>query len=200
MDALRLIKANRHALAEARTAADVVVEAWQACRMVESVAQTAALALTERALEGGGCGPVEIARALAEAGAHAAECIGRPPDEPVTGERAARLSELADVGAALRELRLLIQEASESLLVVACGADEQELYWSCVDGVDAAFQARELLTELLRAIDEETGPGPDEGLEPAREGAGFRQAERAALGPAGRASGRAGVRLDPPPG
>ncbi|MEY9844894.1 hypothetical protein ABH940_001964 [Streptacidiphilus sp. BW17] len=209
MDAVRLIKATRHALAEARTASDVMVEAWQACRLAEAVGQTSALVLTERALTGGGCGAVEIARALAEAASHAAECIGRPPDEPVTGERASRLTALADLGGTLRELRSLIQEAAESLLVVACGADEQELYWSCVDGVDAAHPARELLTELLRAVGAEDADGAEEAAEetakeapqaerldePGPVGVGSRELGRAVLGPAA-----AVVRLEPPTG
>ncbi|SEK90699.1 DUF6099 family protein [Streptacidiphilus jiangxiensis] len=195
MDALRLIRTTRHALAEARSAADVTAEAWQACRVTEAVALTAALALTERALEGGtGCGPVEVARALAEAAAHAAECVGRPPDEPVTGDRAARLSALADPVATVRELRVLLREACQSLLVVALGADEQSLYWCCVDGVDAAFEARELATELMRALGAEPAqlagseeprdlrepPQVPEGVEPARV--------------------RVGIRVEPPPG
>lgn len=193
MDALRLIKANRHALAEARTAADVMVEAWQACRLAEAVAQTAALVLTERALTGAGCGLVEVARALAEAASHAAECIGHPPDEPVTGERATRLGALVDLGGALSELRQLIQEAAGSLLVVACGVDEQELYWSCVDGVDATHPVRELLTELLRAVGGEA-PEPDPGSSSV--GNGTPVAERALLGSAAAAV----VRLEPPTG
>jgi hypothetical protein len=200
MDAVRLIKATRHALAEARTASDVMVEAWQACRLAEAVGQTSALVLTERALTGGGCGGVEIARALAEAASHAAECIGRPPDEPLTGERAARLTALADLGGTLRELRSLIQEAAESLLVVACGADEQELYWSCVDGVDAAHPARELLTELLRAVGAEDGDGAEEADE-AREASEAGEAEMLdESGPVGVGPAAAVVRLEPPTG
>jgi hypothetical protein len=197
VDALRLIKTTRHALVEARTATDVTVEAWQACRVTEAVAQTAALALTHRALEGGaGCGPVEVARALAEAGAHAAECIGRPPDEPVTGDRAARLSELADPVATVRELRVLLREVCQSLLVVALGADEQSLYWSCVDGVDAAFEARELATELLRALGEE----PPEPLGAAEAAAEAGEVTDGADGAEVERLTRVGVRLDPPPG
>jgi hypothetical protein len=191
MDALRLIKTTRHALVEARTAADVTAEAWQACRVTEAVAQTAALTLTRRTLEGGGsgCGPVEVARALAEAGAHAAECVGRPPDEPLTGDRAARLSELADPVAAVRELRVLLREVCQSLLVVALGADEPSLYWACVDGVDAAFEARELATELMRAL----GSEPPE----ASDGAAREEPAEPA---AAEVLARAGIRLDPPPG
>ncbi|MEY9872671.1 hypothetical protein ABH931_002148 [Streptacidiphilus sp. MAP12-33] len=190
MDALRLIKATRHALVEARSASDVTVEAWQACRVTEAVAQTAALALTQRALESGtGCGPVEVARALAEAGAHAAECVGRPPDEPLTGDRAARLTELADPLAAVRELRVLLREVCQSLLVVALGAEEQSLYWCCVDGVDAAFEARELATELMRAL----GAAPGEPSEPEAQPGPWPEAA------AGEALARVGIRVDPPP-
>jgi hypothetical protein len=188
VDALRLIRTTRHALVEARTAADVTAEAWQACRVTEAVAQVAALALSQRALEGSGCGPAEIARALAEAGAHAAECIGRPPDEPLTGDRAARLSALAEPVATVRELRVLLREVCQSLLVVALGADEQSLYWACVDGVDAAFEARELASELMRALGEEPDPPePAEAAETTEAGQGEKLA-------------RVGVRLDPPPG
>ena len=153
MDAQRLIKSTRHALTEVRSVPPALIEAWQACTLVEAVAASAAVGLTERALlDGRGCGAVEIASALAEAAGHAAACVGRPPDDSGGPSRAERLSGLGDVESTVRELRTLIHETAEALIVLACGAAEQELYWRCIDSVDAVAECQELATELLRAV------------------------------------------------
>ncbi len=153
MDAQRLIKSTRHALTEVRSVPPALIEAWQACTLVEAVAATAAVRLTERALtEGRGCGAVQVASALAEAAGHAAACVGRPPDDSGGPSRAERLSSIGDVEATVGELRTLIHETAEALIVLACGAGEQELYWRCIDSVDAVAECQELATELLRAV------------------------------------------------
>ncbi|MEZ0089572.1 DUF6099 family protein [Streptacidiphilus sp. EB129] len=155
MDAQRLIKVNRNALAEARSIPPALVEAWQACVLTEAVAAVAAVELTQAALlQGSGCGPAEIARALGEAAEHAAACVGPPPPEDWAGpSRAERLGETGDLATTVRELRLLIHETAEALIVLACGAVEQELYWRCIDSVDAVAECQDLTTELLRALD-----------------------------------------------
>ncbi|WP_034090319.1 DUF6099 family protein [Streptacidiphilus albus] len=167
MDALRLIKSTRHALTEARSVPPALIEAWQACVLVEAVASLAALSLTGPGAGAGGgggaavgSGAVEIANALMEAASHAAACVGRPPDEGGPS-RAERLSSVGDLTATVRELRALIHETAESLIVLACGAGEQELYWRCIDSVDAVAECQELATELLRAVDRSrTEPRP----------------------------------------
>ena len=154
MDALRLIKSTRHGLTEARSVPQVLAEAWQACALVEAVALVVALELTELAVrDGSGCGVTEIARALAEAAGHAAACVGRPPDDGAGPSRAERLTVLVELAVTIRELRILVQETAESLIVLACGANEQELYWRCIDSVDAAAECQDLATQLLRAVD-----------------------------------------------
>ena len=151
MDALRLIKSTRHGLSEARSVPQVLAEAWQACALIEAVALVLALELTETTvLDGGGCGATEIARAVAEAAGHGAACVGRPPDDGAGPSRAERLSVLADLSATVRELRILIQETAEALIVVACGAAEQELYWRCIDSVDASTDAQSTSEDDLR--------------------------------------------------
>jgi hypothetical protein len=154
MDAQMLIRTSRHGLTEARSVPQVLAESWQACMLVEAVSLLLAMQLTERALlEGGGCGPAEIARAVAEAGGHAAACVGRPPDDGGGPSRAERLSVLTERADTVRELRSLVQETAEALIVVACGAGEQELYWRCIDSVDAVAECQDLATQLLRAVD-----------------------------------------------
>jgi hypothetical protein len=154
MDALRLIKVTRNALAEARSIPPALVEAWQACALTEAVATVAALQLTRTALlEGNGCGPAEIARALGEAAEHAATSVGPPADDWAGPSRAERLTLVGDLTTTVRELRVLIHETAEALIVLACGADEQELYWRCIDSVDAVAECQDLATELLRALD-----------------------------------------------
>jgi hypothetical protein len=152
MDAQRLIKATRHALTEAQSVPPALTEAWQACALVEAVASLAAVRLAEQAEPTGyGGGAAEIAAALVEAARHAAACVGRPPDDGGAA-RARRLSALGDVETTVRELWTLIHETAESLIVLACGAGEQEMYWRCIDSVDAVAECQDLATDLLRAV------------------------------------------------
>jgi hypothetical protein len=156
MDALRLIKSTRHGLTEARSVPQVLAECWQACALAEAVAAVAALELMERELPDGGCrsgGASAIARAVMEAAGHAAACVGRPPDDGGGPSRAERLTVLTDAAVTLRELCRLVQETAEALIVLACGAGEQELYWRCIDSVDSVAECQELAAQLLRAVD-----------------------------------------------
>ncbi|TDU03745.1 hypothetical protein EDD99_2185 [Streptomyces sp. 846.5] len=157
MDALKLIKSTRHGLTEARSVPQVLAECWQACVLVEAVAAVAARELMERELlDGGGCGSggaAGIARAVTEAAGHAAVCVGRPPDDGGGPNRAERLTVLTDTAVTLRELCRLVQETAEALIVLACGAGEQELYWRCIDSVDAVAECQDLAAQLLRAVD-----------------------------------------------
>ncbi|MFF4649948.1 DUF6099 family protein [Streptomyces sp. NPDC001380] len=158
MDAQRLIRSTRHALAQARSVTEVMAEAWQTCMLAETVGGYLALHGEE---------PLRAAaQALAEAGGHAGGCLDRPPDEWTGFGRAARLTEIAEPGAALRELRQLVHEAAEALVVVACGAETETLYWQCIDAVDAAAGCKDAVTELLRARREEADPELAEPPEP----------------------------------
>ncbi|MFJ6216500.1 DUF6099 family protein [Streptomyces sp. NPDC092296] len=154
MDALRLVRSTRHALAQARSVPEVLVEAWQACTLIEAVGGRLALHGAEP-LRGAG-------QLLAEAGGQAGGCLDRPPDDWTGSGRAARLTELDAVGAVLRELRGLIHETAEALIIIACGADTETLYWQCIDAVDAVAECKDVVTELLRALREEADPAAAE--------------------------------------
>ncbi|WP_354640437.1 DUF6099 family protein [Kitasatospora camelliae] len=159
MDALRLIKTARHALAEARTVPDALHEAWQAGLLTEAVG--ARIADRETG-EAGALGQL-----LCDAGGHAAACLDQPSDDPddpgggdgewAGGGRVERLDELGELEPVLRELGGLLHEVAETLVVLACGADGESLYWRCIDGVDAGAECKELVAELLRTL----GQGAD---------------------------------------
>ncbi|BAJ28464.1 MULTISPECIES: DUF6099 family protein [Kitasatospora] len=162
MDALRLIKTVRHALAEARTAGDILHEAWQAGLLTEAVG--ARIADHDEEVS------ATLGQLLGEAGAHTASCLRQPPEPglddlpggpvgvypewtgPTLVDRFGTLGELEPV---LTELALLLGEMNESLVVLACGADTESLYWSCIDGLDAGSECRDLVAGLLR---EQRGP------------------------------------------
>ncbi|WP_051967680.1 DUF6099 family protein [Kitasatospora mediocidica] len=149
MDALRLIKTARHALAEARSVQDVVQEAWQAAMLTEALAgQLGEHPVAEVAA---------LAHLLAEAGGHAGGCLEVRTEASEQGEwaptgRAARLGEVGEPVPVLWQLRQLLNEASEALIIVACGAETESVYWQCIDGVDAQAECRDLLAELLRVL------------------------------------------------
>ncbi|MEV6213037.1 DUF6099 family protein [Kitasatospora sp. NPDC051914] len=172
MDALRLIKTARHALAEARTVPDVLQEARQAGLLTEAVG--ARIAEQEQ----GGIGA--LGRLLCDAGSHAAGCLDHPPDDPdaaggpegdggpgaewTCGGRAERLGELGELEPVLQELGSLLHEVAETLVVLACGAEAESVYWRCIDGVDAGAECKDVAAELLRAVRRENGslpPGAD---------------------------------------
>ncbi|GLW72166.1 hypothetical protein Kpho02_44650 [Kitasatospora phosalacinea] len=182
MEALRLIKTVRHALAEARTTGDILHEAWQSGLLTEAVGARIA-DHDEEAI-------ATLGQLLCEAGAHTASCLRQPPEPglddlpggpvgvypewtgPTLVERFGALGELEPV---LAELALLLGDANESLVVLACGADTESLYWSCIDGLDAGSECRDLVARLLREQRRLTAArapddGPDDGPEDGPDG------------------------------
>ncbi|GHH64560.1 hypothetical protein GCM10018781_15870 [Kitasatospora indigofera] len=169
MDALRLIKTARHAMAEARDVPDVLLEAWQAGLLTEAVGSR----LAER-----GDGEVAaLGQLLSEAGAQVASCLEPSPESAAAADfgssgRASRLTDLGDLDPLLEELARLLHDATETLVVLACGADAESLYWTCIDGVDAGSECKDLVAELHRAVrgldsagGEEPGAGARTGAE-----------------------------------
>lgn len=169
MDALRLIKTARHALSEARTPSEVLLEAWQTGLLIKAVGT--------RIAERGGAEVAALGELLAEAGAHTVACIGRPPDDPAPddpapddsapagrppvdwtgGVRAGRLAGIGELEPVLHELGSLLHEVAESLVVLACTADAESVYWQCIDGVDAGAECKDLVSELLRTVRRQSG-------------------------------------------
>ncbi|MFE3109552.1 DUF6099 family protein [Kitasatospora indigofera] len=160
MDALRLIKTARHAMAEARDVPDVLLEAWQAGLLTEAVGSR----LAER-----GDGEVAaLGQLLSEAGAQVASCLEPSPESAAAADfgssgRASRLTDLGELDPLLEELARLLHDATETLVVLACGADAESLYWTCIDGVDAGSECKDLVAELHRAV---RGPDPAGEAEP----------------------------------
>ncbi|MFJ3858272.1 DUF6099 family protein [Streptomyces sp. NPDC090085] len=149
MDAVRLIAAGRHALAQSGAAWGIVGEAWQAQALAQGVGSW--LAVT---------GPPELrseARGLGEAGGRgcgvvdraALQAEGGAPDQP---PRAARLSEVSDVRQALLGLQALLGEVGIALVGVACGTDDETLYWQCIESIDAADESSDRVRALLRRM------------------------------------------------
>ncbi|MFF2038810.1 DUF6099 family protein [Kitasatospora sp. NPDC058170] len=149
MEALRLIKTARHALAEARNVPDVVAEARQAALLTEAVGARLA-ELDDGELTG-------LGQQLSEAGGHAAGCLDQPSAEPgaalgLGGRRADRLGELGALDPMLAELGGLLRDVAETLVVLACGAETESLYWTCIDGVDAGAECQALVARLHQAV------------------------------------------------
>ncbi|MFB7667951.1 DUF6099 family protein [Kitasatospora sp. NPDC056138] len=170
MDALRLIKTSRHALAEARSVPDALAEAWQAGLLTEAVGAR----IAER--ESGET--AALGQLLCDAGAHTVGCLdqssggtsadGGADQEWSRGDcggagRAARLDELGELEPVLEELGRLLHEVAETLVVLACGADGESLYWRCIDGVDAGAECKDLVAELLRTVRKQSGDESTDG-------------------------------------
>ncbi|MFD0277152.1 DUF6099 family protein [Kitasatospora sp. NPDC127111] len=168
MEALRLIKTARHALAEARNVPDVLAEARQAALLTEAVG--ARLAELDDGESAG------LGQQLAEAGSHAAGCLDHSSGESSAlsglgaGGRAGRLTELGAPAPMLAELGGLLRDVGETLVVLACGADTESLYWTCIDGVDAAADCTDLVTRLGQVVRQAAGECAPEPAEPAAAG------------------------------
>ncbi|GAA1232741.1 hypothetical protein GCM10009665_23700 [Kitasatospora nipponensis] len=151
MDAVRLIRTARHAIAEARTVPDVLSEAWQAATLTEAVA---ALLGEEPSGE-----VAALAHLLGQAAGHAAGCLEASADPPEYGDwsptgRASRLGGLGPPGPALKHLRRLLADVTEALVAIATGTVAQGVYWQAIDGIDAYAECRDLALELARALEQ----------------------------------------------
>lgn len=143
MEAARLIEATRHALAQARTVQDIVVEAWQAQALAEAVGSHLAVQ-----------GPFEAraaARRLSEAGCLASGGLCRTASR-AGGLRAAQLTEVRDAWTVLTRLAELLGEVGIALVGVACACEEDAVYWQCIEGIDAADETTDRIGGLLRRL------------------------------------------------
>lgn len=144
MEAERLIEVGRRALAGSRGALDVMAEAWQAQAVARAIGSRLAA-----------CGPLELrseARALGEIGAGCSAL-----DHPSVlsgGARAAQLSGMAEVRPTLSALALLLSEAGIALVGVACDTGEDNLYWQCIEAMDAADESLDRVHGMLRRLSE----------------------------------------------
>lgn len=142
MDALSLIEDTRRALAHSKEAADVFTEAWQAQALAEAVGAHLVTA-----------GPPEVrvqAGGLCEAGGRACGSL-RDAGRSADGARAARLTEIRDLAAALHDLGGLLDETGGALVRVAIDAEEG-LYWRCIEGIDAADECGDRVTAIIRRL------------------------------------------------
>lgn len=123
MDAARLVKAIRHALAQAGDAEAIVAEAWQARALVEAVGDR----LDERSAQG----------------------VRAACDVPAGPIRAARLTGVRDPPRVLRALLETLAEVVAALVEVAGSTDEMGLYWRCLEAADAAHDAADRVRALI---------------------------------------------------
>jgi hypothetical protein len=159
MDAVPLIEDTRRALAHSKEAPDVVTEAWQAQALAEAVGGH--LVMT---------GPPEVraqAGGLCEASGRACGSL-RGPGQRADGARAARLTEIRDPLSALHDLGGLLDETGDALVQVAVEAEEEGLYWRCIEGIDAADECGDRVTAILRRL--ALRPRPFRRAPPARDG------------------------------
>jgi hypothetical protein len=143
MDAERLIGVSRHALAQSREVPDIVAEAWQAQALAQAIGSRLAV-----------CGPPELrgeARGLSEIGGRGCGVLDHPMVRS-GGVRAAQLSEVTDARATLTGLNALLGEVGIALVAVACGTDEEGLYWQCIEAIDAADESSDRVRGMLRRL------------------------------------------------
>jgi hypothetical protein len=154
MDAVRLIGVGRRALAQSHEVPEIMAEAWQAQALAQAVGSRLAVG-----------GPPELrgeALGLSEVGGRGCGALGTP--ETAAEEiRASRLSEIGDARQALLELGVMLGEVGIALVAIACGAEEDGIYWQCMEAIDASDEGRDRIVEMLRklAARDESLPEPD---------------------------------------
>jgi hypothetical protein len=153
LDAVHLIKATRHALAECESVEEIVAESWQVQALAGAIGSHLAVS-----------GPQSVrseALGLSETGSHAWRSAARSPAG--AGEtpeaRADRLSQVQDPKCALSDLSALLAEAGVALVLVAVTAREEGLYWQCIEAIDAADESQDRVSAILRRMEaQEHGP------------------------------------------
>ncbi|MEV3931682.1 MULTISPECIES: DUF6099 family protein [unclassified Streptomyces] len=146
MEAERLIAAGRSALAGSRGVPAVMAEAWQAQALARAVGGQLAR-----------CGPAELrteARGLSETSALGSAVLDHPM-VPAGGVRASQLTEVAHVPGTLAALAALLGEAGIALVGVACGTEEEGLYWQCIEAIDAVDESVDRIHGMLRRLAEQ---------------------------------------------
>ncbi|MFD9910236.1 DUF6099 family protein [Streptomyces sp. NPDC059063] len=142
MDAMRLIEATRCALARSQNPAAVVAEVWQSQALAQAIGGRLAVG-----------GPPELrgeALGLSELSGRGCGLLDPPP--PGTRIRAGCLTGIADPHDSLLNLGALLGEAGIALVSVAMSADEEGLYWQCMEAIDAADESRDRVLEMLRRL------------------------------------------------
>ncbi|MGW0782735.1 DUF6099 family protein [Streptomyces sp. NPDC002913] len=145
MEAERLIEAGRSALAGSRGVPAVMAEVWQA----QALARAVGGRLASR-------GPAELrtdARGLSEICALGSAVFDHPM-VPASGVRASQLTEVSDVTRVLAALAQLLGEAGIALVGVACGTEEESLYWQCIEAIDAVDESVDRVQGMLRRLAE----------------------------------------------
>ncbi|HZG05010.1 MAG TPA: DUF6099 family protein, partial [Streptomyces sp.] len=77
------------------------------------------------------------------------------------GARAARLTGIRDPLSALHGLGGLLNEAWGALVRVAVETEEEGLYWRCIEGIDAADECGDRVTEIIRRLAQRSPPVPE---------------------------------------
>ncbi|GGW56473.1 DUF6099 family protein [Streptomyces xantholiticus] len=155
MDAERLVKVCRHALAQSRAVPDIVAEAWQAQALAQAIGARLAI-----------IGPPEIrgeAAGLSEIGGRGCGVL----DHPMVRSgvvRATQLTEVAQPEAVLLALNVLLGDVGIALVGVACGTDDEGLYWQCIETIDAADESSDRVRGMLRRLAEREPDRPPEAV------------------------------------
>ncbi|MFD9859491.1 DUF6099 family protein [Streptomyces alboflavus] len=143
MDAMRLIEASRCALARSQESAAIVAEVWQSQALAQAIGSRLAVA-----------GPPELrGEALGLSELSGRGCAVLDPRQSGTQEiRAAGLTEIGDAHDTLLGLGALLGEVGIALVTVAMGAEDEGVYWQCMEAIDAADESRDRVLEMLRRL------------------------------------------------
>ncbi|MFD3511633.1 DUF6099 family protein [Streptomyces sp. NPDC058657] len=158
MDAVRLIRVSRHALAQSQASREILTEAWQAQALTQAIGGLLAIK-----------GPPELrgeAQGLCEAGGRGSGSIDWPAPRPggldAAGfpaglppnprPRALQLTEVPDARTTLVDLGGLLGEVGIALVGVACATDEDGFYWQTIEAIDAADESNDRVRGLLRRL------------------------------------------------
>lgn len=143
MEAVQLVGVTRYALAQSGTVPAIVAEAWQTQALAVAVGGHLAT-----------YGPLVVqaeARQLSEAGDRPGDTLQQEA-LCAGGVRASRLTLIDDPRSALVELGELLGEVGAALVRVAVSAEEEVLYWQCIEAIDVVDESSDRVTSMLRSL------------------------------------------------
>ncbi len=151
MDAVRLIVTSRRALAAGGGVPELMAEVWQAQALAQAIGSRLALV-----------GPPQLRNEAIMLADLVRPGLRRPRSAAARPRRTARgpAHRAGETHACLMHLGGLLGDVGIALVGIACAADDEATYWSCVEAIDAADEARDRVRDMLRKLAEKEAALP----------------------------------------
>lgn len=144
---LSLIEQTRRALSESMSTLAAMAETWQALAIARLIGRRLAASGPQHLRDGG-----QSLAEVADRGCHSFNPFdGISPQGPDSATAGFLwVTDAQHLRQTLMSLGALLGEAGISLVGLACATDDEEAYWNCITGIDAADEAGDRIRAVLR--------------------------------------------------